>query len=232
MSAVVSAARRYWMLVASLPHLHKPDTGALLPIGRERLRARLSLLEAHDLSLVEQWWTWRDALDAAAPGDDAGALAGWRRIASGIRSPEVGAHLAEWVRDRTFVAALRDRRAGRSASAAHWREVPGAAQCLRHWDEPLFACAARHPWLLEVERLTNAADAAGLRDLLEAREWRAASCLRTVDRFGFASVAGWWLQWRIVERRQRERDASLAARMRRWIEVAARGAAIDAGALA
>jgi len=208
--------RAYWMLAASLPAL---APGADLPIGRERLRSRLALLNARDRALIEAGAALLDALDIGR-GDEAAALAEaqrWRARLEREAGPAVATCAESLLADRTLVAALRRRAAG--APPAGWGFGPHRAALAWRWAQPRFGLDAALPWLADAERRLAARDALGLQALLDARAWQAAARLRAAEPFAFGAVFGWWLQWRLLARRQAMAEAERVAA--RWRELLA-----------
>lgn len=210
--------RSYWMLVASLPAL---APGAEPPIGRERLRSRLALLDARDFALIEATGALLDAIDVGSD-DEAATLAAAQQLLARLQrdaGPAVAACTTSLLADHTLLAALRRRIAGASAPDAGWGIGRHRAAPAWRWLQRRFGLDAALPWLADAERRLQARDAPGLKALLDARAWRAAATLRTAEPFAFGTVFGWWLQWRLLARRQAAVDTARVAAL--WRELLA-----------
>jgi len=191
--------RRYWMLAASLPHLPPLGRVERLPIGPERLAARLQMLSATDRARLQSALVlldWRvpsdDDCDAAALADAA------RQWAAGEADPLSRCLVLDRVTERALLAALRRRRADRSPPAV---DVPGLSWPLhRRWTDRAFGLGTRLPWVSEAQALLECHDAIALERLTCSLEWNAAANVRRVAPRTFAAVLAYRLQWRVLHR--------------------------------
>jgi len=212
---------RPWMLLVSLPRLAAFEAGAPLPIGRERLRSRLSLLAAQQLSLMDDAWRGLDRMDQAMIESDAALL---REVASWLAHVQGGGR--QWIVARlqacTLVAALQRRRNGLGAPPANWGFGPLAATLALRWQQPLFGLATAVPWLATAETSLNNDDMLGLMRMLDRAAWAEAVRLGDDSPFSFDALFGWCMQWRIAERWSSMSAPRSADRLQRWLSSTAK----------
>jgi len=205
--------RAYWMLMASLPHLPDFERANRLPIGPERLAARLQLLDAADLERVH-------ALDALLAwrrpsGDEANEAVAWCERAARWQAGEPDAPVRSAVTDilarRALLAALRRRRAGLPAPAPAEQRGPGPwmSKIARCWNEPHFGLAHRLPWLVPALERLQQGDAVGLERLMTRLDWTDATELRRRQPVHGSAVLAYRLQWRLLQR-WLQRDPAVA----------------------
>lgn len=205
--------RAYWMLMSSLPHLPDFERANRLPIGPERLAARLHLLDPADLERVhalEALLAWRQP-----SGDEAGDTAAWYERAARwqAREPDVQVHslVTEILSRRALMAALRHRQAGLPAPASGERCGPGPwmAKVVRTWNEPHFGLAQRLPWLVQARERLQQGDALGLERLTTRLDWTDAARLRRRQPVAGSAVLAYRLQWQLLHR-WLQRDPAVA----------------------
>lgn len=190
--------RRYWMLVASLPHLPRHDRAERVPIGPERLAARLQMLVDTDRARLQSACALLDWKVPIDDDTDAMTLAeAARQWAAGEADALVRELVLGRLTDRALLAALRRRRVARPPPAG----VPGLPWPLhRHWSDPSFGLGARLPWLAEAQALLARHDAIALERLTCSLEWSACARVRRDAPRTFAAVLAYRLQWNVLHR--------------------------------
>jgi len=205
-------------------------TAPVLPIGRERLQARLGLLSPADGQAVVHT---RALLGWQAPGDVRGTVARQgddedravlmraQALLHSHRQPAISELLAEVLGQRLLLAALRQQQQAPQAGPERLRSLlrglpagwpqPTSDAIVRRWHQPDFGLAYRLPWLPRARALLVAGDALGLQRLLDGHVWRVCDRLRARDRFAFSSVLAYAVQWDIADRWQRH-DITAARR--------------------
>jgi len=194
--------RRYYTLVASLPHLVHFERAERLPINRERLDQRLRDLEpAHfeQLRLAERLAEWRRQPHGRT---DAQVVRAYPGVMQRIDEPGLRELVAYRMELRTVIAALRRRLAGEPAPAPGepWGVPPRAEWLRRHWDEPEFGLGGQCPWLAEARALLEAREARALEQLLFEVMWRRLERMADDQPFGFDAVVRFVFRWDIVYR--------------------------------
>jgi hypothetical protein len=196
------SAWRYVYLLSSLPAMPALGAARALPIGEQRLHARLALLEPPDARVLQETLelvTWRFQEPLASDADCIERLhaAAQRHSLAAVRN------IAQFRLDlRLVVAALRYRRAGATAlPAALARTGPLGAHLRRHFNEPELGLTAAQPWISAARGHLDAADWVGLESLLLAQAWKALTALDSNYRFAFENVLCYVLRWDILARR-------------------------------
>lgn len=229
------SGRSYWMLMASLPHLPSIERATRLPIGPERLEARLQMLEPADLSRLHHVFAllaWR-----RPAGDEGRDAAAWCEQARHWQATEpdagVRALVVECLGRRSLLAALRRRRAGRPAPGVHeaWGVGPWGDKVRRSWAEPHFGLAHRLPWLVQAHERLEQGNALGLQTLLDRLDWAAAERLRQLYPVAFSAVLAYRLQWGVLQARLRGDPAVARDRLRALAGAALSPASQEAGSV-
>lgn len=195
-------ARLYYTLLASLPPLSYFERAKELPINRERLEGRLSMLDPDDLRTV---WLAVDFLEwQRQPFErtDAEIVARYREIMASAADPALHAMLEFRIELRTAVAALRLRHAGRPPPrpGEPWGAGRFVGHIVHHWTEPDFRLAPVLPWLPEARQKLEDEDRLGLQTLLMAVVWQQLSRLAENRHFEFVALLVYIFKWDIVRR--------------------------------
>jgi hypothetical protein len=144
---------QYYMLMASLPALPRFDLAERLPLNRERLASRQTMLIPEDAELVESAADFLAWFRQSATRSDTEMVDSYKRMAGIIEKRGLW-HLFELpINLRTVMAALRRRHGGRAAPTAGepWGVGPLVLHIERHWDEPDFKLGAVCPWIPRVQ---------------------------------------------------------------------------------
>jgi hypothetical protein len=196
------SAWRYVYLLSSLPALPSLAGARALPIGEQRLHARLTLLEPPDARVLQETlelvsWRFQEPLASDADCIERLRATAERHSLAAVRS------IAQFRLDmRLVVAALRYRRAGAVAlpvALAH--AGPLGAHLGRHFTEPELGLTNAQPWIAGARGYLEAADWVGLESLLLARAWQALTALDSNYRFAFENVLCYVLRYDILARR-------------------------------
>ena len=195
-------ATRYYTLWASLPLLPHFTRAVRLPINRQRLEARLTLLTETDYQ----------QLYAAAP------LLAWDREVVGHVDDQVARQfeaalprlvnpvLREFVHgqieNRTVLAALRRRQLGQHSPKA--RRKWGVGRRVRwiagHWNEPNFQLDAPLPWVARARDCLESGDAVGLQRMMLSLAWQELGQITERHPFRFEAVFAYAFKWGILNR--------------------------------
>jgi hypothetical protein len=194
--------RTYYTLVASLPALPYFETAERLPINRDRLEQRLTMLLPEDretVHLAEAFLTWQRRRPERS---DAAFVEEYRRSAFRFRSRPLREMIDERLQVRTVVAALRRRALGQGPPerGRPWGIGPHVLRIERHWHEPDFGLRHVHPWLPGLRERLEAGDALGVERRLMALVWAGLRRAAEGQAFGFVAVLAYLFQWDIVRR--------------------------------
>jgi len=194
--------RVYYTLIASLPPLPDFERARRLPINRERLEGRLSMLEADDRETVRLAADFLEWQRQPFERTDAEIVARYRRIMESAADPSLHAMMAFRIELRTAVAALRRRHAGRPPPrpGEPWGAGRFVAHIARHWSEPDFGLAPVFPWLPEARQRLEDEDRLGLQTLLMRVVWHHLSRLGEGRPFAFDALLVYLFKWDIVRR--------------------------------
>jgi Protein of unknown function (DUF2764) len=195
----MTSRARYETLLASLPHLPRPERAERLPINHERLKARLGMLTEPDAALLER--AVRLVEWPSAPPQAGWPLAEWAELREQAPEPAVRELLAFHEDVRRVLAALRRRARGLAPQeGAGWIARPWARHIALHWDEPDFKLAPVFPWLPEARQHLTSGAAADLERLLARLEWRLLERMAEPDPFRFPAVLAYRFQWGLLAR--------------------------------
>jgi hypothetical protein len=193
---------QYYTLVASLPHLPRFDRAKRLPINREQLEQRLTMLSEADAEVVrlaERFISWQHhPIDRT---DEEMVSFHWKVMAASD-NPVLHGIIGFRMAVRTLLAALRRRRRGEGPPAldAAWGIDPLAQDIRRHWNDPLFHLEFRYPWLPEVARLLEAGDSLEVEKRTMGLVWDYMGQIADFNGFGFDTVLGYLFRWDILAR--------------------------------
>ena len=192
----------YYTLLASLPHLPRFDQAERLPVTRERLRQRNSMLTPEDAALLERAAEFIDWQRQTATRTDEEMIAAFGRLQEQLAHPTLQSFFEFPINQRTIMAALRRRHRGFPAPSHG--EPWGVGQYVRHiennWDDPHFKLNAAHPWIIQARVHLEAGETLALERLLKNVLWDHVD--RSVEPydFGFRAVLAYIIKWDILDR--------------------------------
>jgi hypothetical protein len=203
-----------YLVLASLPYLPRFDHANRLPIGRETLRARLSLLPVADMqeiSLALSLMSWERY---PAGRTDAEIVAECGRVMRLTRSEGLRRLTAFRLGMRTIVAALRRRCRGLPPPQRNekWGLGPWVRHIERHYGDPDFGLQHRLPWVPVARRLLEQSDAVELERLLFGLVWAELDRMTAANRFGRKAVLGYVFKWDLLDRWLKDDAASASQR--------------------
>jgi hypothetical protein len=192
---------KYTTLITSLPHQPALFTEKQTVISRIRLEIRLTMLAEDDAQLlrgVEAVLSWsRQEFELT----DEEIVRRARRVLDELPEGLIRDLVLWRLEMRTLVAALRRRKAGAAAPAAH--EIFGHGRWLahirRHWSEPDFGLGGVFPFAAEANRLLAADDTIGLQRLLLTEAWQQLGRIGDEHEFDLPAVIAYVLRWSIID---------------------------------
>ncbi|MGA8164515.1 MAG: DUF2764 family protein [Waddliaceae bacterium] len=195
-------SRKYYTLIASLPYLPRFDKAERLPISRERLHQRLTMLDPEDKKLVENaaefiaWWRQPQGRTNAEL-----VTIYHQGVHQVFESPLLKKLFEFPVNQRTILVALRRRVLGlpRSVPGQPW----GAGNLVRpielHWDHPTFKLGAIFPWIPQAQVYLKEGESLQLEYMLMNQQWEKLDRLLFANYFGFEVVIAYLLRWNLVQ---------------------------------
>lgn len=192
--------RDYYTLVASLPHLPRFDKAERLPISRERLLQRMTMLEPKDLKLAyeaAEFIAWRRQPIGRTNQE---VIASYNRFVGKIFESPLLRTLFEFsVNQRTIMAALRLRKMGYSRPTRPW----GAGHLVRHiehhWEDATFKLGNVFPWIEQAKMYLKEGESLKLDYLLMNLMWDKLDWLLFKSFFGFEVVLAYLLKWDMIQ---------------------------------
>lgn len=193
----------YVTLVTSLPHLPHFTAAKRLPINRERLEQRLSMLTGPDRDLVERaehLLRWqRQPLNRP----DRQIVQRYMALTADPGAPPVLRTLVKARMDlRLLLGAMRRRRRGEGAPGPQdpWAKLPLMVEVRRNWSRPDFGLKAPYPWLPQLKRLLDGDDALATEEYLMDIVWQTLERLKSPGDFSLDAVLIYLFQWDLVAR--------------------------------
>jgi hypothetical protein len=191
----------YYTLLASLPPLPRFDRTERLPITRERLVQRLSMLAEDDAQLYEHAVDFLAWQRQSATRSDQEMIANFKKMEGHIALPVLQSILDFLIDQRTVMAALRRRRCGLPAPAAG--EPWGVGRYVRHiernWDDPHLKLSAVYPWIPQARTHLEAGETLALERLLKNVLWDHLDRSVPAYEFGFSAVLIYIIKWDILD---------------------------------
>lgn len=192
----------YYDLIASLPHLRDFARAERVPVSRERLRDRLSMLMHDDRATIEHVAAFIPWQRHPIERTDDEMIADYRHLQMLITDERVMEVVNTRIDVRTIMAALRRRERGQPAPrrGVQW----GMGRWVRHveenWDDPDFKLNAVYPWISQAREFLAAAEPVPLEKLLMNVVWSRLDVLTGASNFEFEVVVTYLLKWDILNR--------------------------------
>jgi hypothetical protein len=192
----------YYTLLASLPPLPRFDQTERLPITRERLAQRLSMLTPDDAQLFEHATAFLAWQRQTATRTDEEMIARFKRMEAHLAHPDLQSIFDFPIDQRTIMAALRRRHRGMAAPTLG--EPWGVGRYVNHiecnWDDPHFKLSAVYPWIVQARSHLEADETLALERLLKNTLWDHVDRLVPAYEFGFSAVLTYIIKWDILQR--------------------------------
>jgi hypothetical protein len=191
----------YYTLATSLPALPRFDRAERLPITREKLVLRLSMLEPDDAQLlksVESYLFWR----GQAKKENEADLAKQYHLLTELSMPE---ELKEFIffriSERTIMVALRRKFRGLPAPAAGetWGLGRWVGHIEKNWDDPDFRLAGVYPWIPKARELLHAGETLELERFILNHTWKLLDQFSSAKEFLFESIVAYVFKWNILQ---------------------------------
>jgi hypothetical protein len=207
------------MLLSSLPALPHFRRAKALPIGAERLRARLGMLAPEDAETLILAWDlvrWRRGTSVVT---DAELVERYARLGDSPRAHLVEECVGPRLEIATVLAALRRRRDGEAAPPpVPWGVAPLALTISRRWTHPDFGLAQRLPWLPKARALLEQGDFLALEELVATIAWEQLEGIERRHAYALQSVIVYLLKWEILDRWLSMNPAHAASRFDTLLE--------------
>jgi len=190
----------YYTLLASLPPLPRFDRAERLPITRERMRQRFSMLTTEDAALFEHAAAFLAWQRQTATRTDEEMIASFKRMEEHIAHPALQSFFEFPIDQRTIMAALRRRHRGFPGPAPG--EPWGVGRYVRHiennWDDPYFKLSAVYPWIAQARTHLEAGETLALERLLKNVLWDYVDRSVQPYDFGFQAILTYIIKWDIL----------------------------------
>jgi hypothetical protein len=192
----------YYTLVASLPHLPRFNQAERLPITRERLLERLTLLSpAHYklAALAAEFISWRRQPVGRTNAEIVSIYN--QGVETIFESQQLKPLFELSVNQKTILVALRRHENGlpRPSSGELW----GAGELVSHieynWDKPFFKLRYSYPWIVQAQSYLKDGETLKLDYLLFNLVWNRLDYLLFKNYFGFEVVVAYLLKWDILQ---------------------------------
>lgn len=192
---------QYFMLMASLPALPPFDQAERLPINRERLTSRQTMLTSEDSVLVESAATFFSWFRQPASRSDAEMVATYKRMAQIIEERGLWPLFELPVNLKNIIAALRRRLRGHPAPkhGELWGVGPLVSHIERHWDNPDFKLVAVYPWIPRVRTALEKGTALELERFIMGLVWDRFNLPLPGGPFGIEALVAYLFKWGIVQ---------------------------------
>ena len=190
----------YYTLVASLPPLPRFDQTDRLPITRERLAQRLSMLTPDDAQLYERAAEFLAWQRQSATRSDEEMIANFNKMEEHMAVPTLKSIFDFPIDQRTIMAGLRRRFRGLPAPAAGepWGVGRYVNHIERNWDHPHFKLSAVYPWIPQARSHLEAGETLALERLLQNTLWDHGDRSVPAYDFGFSAVIVYVFKWDIL----------------------------------
>ena len=191
------SSQPYYTLLASLPPLPRFDQADRLPITRERLRQRFSMLAPDDAELLERAAAFLAWQQQTATRTDQEMIASFKKMEEHIAQPILQSIFDFPIDQRTIMAALRRRFCGLPAPAPgeSWGVGRYVNHIERNWNDPHFKLSAVYPWIPQARIHLEAGETLGLERLLKNTLWDHVDRSVPSYEFGFSAVLTYIIKW-------------------------------------
>ena len=191
----------YYTLLASLPPLPRFDQTDRMPITRERLEQRRSMLTPDDVELYERTAEFLAWQRQTATRTDEEMVANFKKMEESIAQSTLQSIFDFPIDQRTIMAALRRRFRGLPAPAAGepWGVGRYVNHIERNWDHPDFKLSAVYPWISQARAHLEAGETLTLERLLKNTLWDHADRSVPAYEFGFSAVLVYIIKWDILD---------------------------------
>ncbi len=191
----------YITLLASLPPLPRFDQTERLPITRERLSQRFSMLTPDDAQLFDhaaEFLAWQRQ---TATRTDQQMIANFKKMEKRIAQPKLRSIFDLPIDQRTIMAALRRRFRGLPAPTSE--ELWGVGRYVNHiehnWEDPHFKLSAVYHWIPQARTYLEASETLALERLLKTTLWDHVDRSVPPYEFGFSAVLAYIIKWDILD---------------------------------
>lgn len=194
-------SHQYYMLMASLPALPRFDQAERLPINRERLTGRQTMLIPEDGELVDCAADFLAWFCQPATRSDAEMVASYERMSGIIEERGFWPLFELPINLRTIMAALRRRHGGRAALKAGelWGVGPLVSHIQRHWDDPDFKLGAVYPWIPQVRMYLEKGAGLDLERFIMGLVWDRFDRQVPGGPFGIEALVAYLFKWGILQ---------------------------------
>jgi len=196
------SSQPYYTLLASLPPLPRFDQADRLPITRERLRQRFSMLAPDDAESLERAAAFLAWQQQTATRTDQEMIASFKQMEEHIAQPILQSIFDFPIDQRTIMAALRRRFCGLPAPAPgeSWGVGRYVNHIERNWNDPHFKLSAVYPWIPQARIHLEAGETLALERLLKNTLWDHVDRSVPSYEFGFSAVLTYIIKWDILHR--------------------------------
>ena len=192
--------RQYYTLLSSFPALPRLQQAKVLPISRERLISRLSMLAEDDIRVVNQMWNYFGYERQPLNRTDEEMVTFYNSLMREISQPTLMAIIEYGMNQRTILAGLRLRQRGLPAPRPGfiWGGGPWAGHIERHWNERDFNLTTVFPWLSEIRKYLESNEPLLLERKLKNLSWNYLDTLATGPHFSFDALLVYVAKWSLL----------------------------------
>jgi len=193
---------QYYMLMASLPALPRFDQSERLPINRERLVSRQSLLTPEDHLLVMCAGKFMGWFPELGEGSNAEVIACYERLMRIVSRRKLWFLFELPVNLMTIMVALRRRHRGNGvpSEGEAWGMGPLVGHIRRHWDDYDFKLGSVYPWILQIRTYLKKEMPLELERFVLDLVWDRFSLPLPGGPFGIEALIAYLFKWSILQR--------------------------------
>ena len=194
--------KKYYTLVASLPHLPWVEEAEVLPINKERLMARLRMLDPEDLEDIEACQKYLLFRHQPTEIKDEILLGQYKKFFENINNETLQAFANRHMGTRILIASLRRKVKNMTPyPAKFYNALSGWAQHIENnWEDRYFKLSSIFPWVVQAREFLESGDALGLDRLLMSVVWRNLDRYQEGKDFEFEEVFAIVFKWHMLER--------------------------------
>jgi hypothetical protein len=192
---------QYYMLMASLPALPRFDQAERLPINRERLTSRQTMLVPEDRFLVESAARFLAWFRQPVMRSDAEMVAAYNSMEQIVEERRLWPLFELAVNLKTIIAALRRRLAGHPVPkhGEPWGVGPLVSHIRRHWTDQDFKLEAVYPWISQVRIYLEKGMALDLERFAMGLIWDRFNLPLPGGPFGIEALVAYFFKWSILQ---------------------------------